>query len=330
MKKYNVAIVGATGLVGSTFLKVLEEYNFPIKSIKMLASARSAGKSVEFMGKDYPVEELKETSFEGIDLALFSACGDVSKQYAPFAVKAGARVIDNSSAWRMDPSVPLIVPEVNIDDYKINKLIANPNCSTIQAILPVKALADAFGVKRIVYSTYQAVSGSGQKGKNDLIGCLNGEEPKFYPHNIALTCIPEIDVFLDNGYTKEEMKMVNETRKMLHMPDIAISATCIRVPVLNSHGVSILMELEKDFDLDTVRKVLSKFENIVVVDDVKNHVYPTSILSNGNDKVYVGRIRRDLSSKNGLLFYCTADNIRKGAASNAVQIAMELAKKDAM
>ena len=330
MKAYNVAIVGATGLVGSTFIKVLEEYNFPIKSIKLLASARSAGKHIMFMGQDVVVEELTENSFEGIDLALFSAGGEISKKYAPIARQSGARVIDNSSAWRNDPEIPLIVPEVNINDYSMNKLIANPNCSTIQAILPLKALDDAFGLKRIVYSTYQAVSGSGMKGKNDLIDTLNGEEPKFYPHNISQTCIPEIDVFLDNGYTKEEMKMVNETRKMLHKPELPISATCIRVPVLNSHGVSIMCELDKEFELDEIRNVLANFDNIVVVDDGENHIYPTSTLANGTDKVYVGRIRKDLSSKNGLLLYCTADNIRKGAASNAVQIALKLAELDVM
>ena len=330
MKNYNVAIVGATGLVGSTFIKVLEEYNFPINEIKFLASARSAGKTILFKNKEYVVEELTENSFTNVDLALFSAGGDVSKQYAPIARKMGCRVIDNSSAWRNDPTIPLIVPEVNIEDYKLDKLIANPNCSTIQSILPIKALDDAYGIKRIVYTTYQAVSGSGQKGKNDLIKTLNGEEATFYPHNISQTCIPEIDVFMDNGYTKEEMKMVNETRKMLHKPQLPISATCIRVPVLNSHGVSIMCELEKEFDLDGVCDTLAKFENIVVLNDGKNHVYPTSIVSNGTDKVYVGRIRRDLSCENGILFYCTADNIRKGAASNAVQIAMKLAEIDEM
>lgn len=330
MKYYNVAIVGATGLVGSTFIKVLEEYNFPVKSIRMLASSRSKGKILQFKGKDYVVEELTQDSFEGIDLALFSAGGDVSKKFAPYAVAAGARVIDNSSAWRQDPAIPLIVPEVNFKDYTLNKLIANPNCSTIQSILPLKALEDAYGLERVFYSTYQAVSGSGQKGKNDLINCLNGGEPKFYPHNIAKTCIPEIDVFLDNGYTKEEIKMVNETRKILHRPDLKVSATCVRVPVLNSHGVSIMCELKKEFDLDDVKKVLANFENIVVLDDGKNHIYPTSIASNGNDKIYVGRIRRDLASLNGLLLYCTGDNIRKGAASNAVEIALKLAEIDAI
>lgn len=330
MKKYNVAIVGATGLVGSTFIHVLEEYKFPVKSIKMLASKRSAGKKLLFNGKEYTVEELTENSFEGIDLALFSAGGDVSKKFAPIARSAGARVIDNSSAWRQDKEIPLIVPEVNFSDYKMNKLIANPNCSTIQSIIPLKAIDDAYGLTRVFYSTYQAVSGSGQKGKNDLEGCLNGDEPKFYPYNIAQTCIPEIDVFLDNGYTKEEIKMVNETRKILHKPDLLVSATCVRVPVANSHGVSIMCEVEKEFDIDDVKKTLANFPDIVVLDDNVNHIYPTSIVANGTDKVYVGRIRKDLAAKNGLLFYCTADNIRKGAASNAVQIAMKLAEIDEM
>ena len=240
MKKYNVAVVGATGLVGTTFLQVLEEYDFPINNLKLLASARSAGNKVLFKGIEYTVEELTEESFKNVELALFSAGGDVSKKFAPIAVKAGARVIDNSSAWRNEPEIPLIVPEVNLEDYTLNKLIANPNCSTIQAIIPLKALDDKYGLKRVVYSTYQAVSGSGMKGKNDLINTLNGLEPQFYPHNISQTCIPEIDVFLENGYTKEEMKMVNETRKMLHKPNLPISATCVRVPVLNSHSVSVI------------------------------------------------------------------------------------------
>jgi aspartate-semialdehyde dehydrogenase len=328
MKKYNVAVVGATGLVGTTFLQVLEEYDFPINNLKLLASARSAGNKVLFKGIEYTVEELTEESFKNVELALFSAGGDVSKKYAPIAVSAGARVIDNSSAWRNDPEIPLIVPEVNLEDYTLNKLIANPNCSTIQAIIPLKALDDKYGLKRVVYSTYQAVSGSGMKGKNDLINTLNGAEPQFYPHNISQTCIPEIDVFLDNGYTKEEMKMVNETRKMLHKPDLPISATCVRVPVLNSHSVSVMCELENEFDLEEVKNTLANYPGIKLADDPKNHVYPTSTLANGTDLVYVGRIRRDLSCQNGLMLYCAADNIRKGAASNAVQIALALAKND--
>lgn len=328
MNSYRVAIVGATGLVGQTFIKILEEYDFPVKSLKLLASYRSVGKKLKFKNKEYVVEELTENSFDGIDLALFSAGGEVSKKYAPIAVQKGVRVIDNSSAWRQVDGVPLIVPEVNFEDYRMNKLIANPNCSTIQSILPLKALEDAYGLSRVFYSTYQAVSGSGQKGKNDLVETLKGESPQFYPYNISQTCIPEIDVFMDNGYTKEEMKMVWETRKILHRPDLPVSATCIRVPVLNSHGVSILCELKKDVSVEDLRRTFAEFEGIKVLDDGPNHIYPTSLASNGNDFVYVGRIRKDLASPMGVLFYCTADNIRKGAAANAVQIASRLAKLD--
>ncbi|MDD3171180.1 MAG: aspartate-semialdehyde dehydrogenase [Bacilli bacterium] len=321
MKKYNVAVVGATGLVGGTFLKVLAEYDFPIKDLRLLASIKSAGKIIEYCGKEYVVEELKETSFKGIDIALFSAGGDVSKIYCPIAAASGAVVIDNSSAWRNDPTLPLVVPEVNPGDIRNKGIISNPNCSTIQAIIPLKALEDKYGLKRIVYSTYQAVSGSGMKGVNDLERTLKGEKNEFYPYEIAKTCIPEIDIFLDNGYTKEEMKMVNETRKMLHKPELPISATCIRVPVPNSHGVSIMAELEKDFDVEDVKKLFASYPGLKLVDMPKEHLYPTSLLANGNDLVYVGRIRRDLSSPNSILFYTVGDNIRKGAASNAVQIA---------
>ncbi len=327
MKKYSVAVVGATGLVGSTFLKVLKEYEFPIRELTLFASSKSAGKEIEYNGKNYVVKELKEGCFEGIEIALFSAGGDISKQWAVEAEKSGAVVIDNSSAWRMADDCSLIVPEINIDDFdKCRKIVANPNCSTIQSVLPLKPLKEKFGLKRVVYTTYQAVSGSGQKGKNDLIRTLNGEEPQFYPYNISKTCIPHIDSFLDNGYTKEEIKMVNETRKILHMPNLKVSATCVRVPVLNSHAVSILVELEKEFTLDEVRSAFASQEGIVVLDDPFNNIYPVATVSNDNDKVYVGRIRRDLSCDNGLLFYCVSDNIRKGAAANAVQIAKKLIK----
>ena len=328
MKKYNVAIVGATGLVGTTFVRVLEEYRFPVAELRLLASCRSAGKKMVFNGKEYVVEELKESSFDGMDLALFSAGSAVSKQFAPIAVQKGCLVIDNSSCWREDPSVPLIVPEVNLNDYPLNRLIANPNCSTIQAMLPLKALEEAFHLKRVVFSTYQAVSGSGQKGKEDLLRTRDGFQPQFYPYDISKTCIPEIDVFLENGYTKEEMKMVHETRKILHHPDLPVSATCIRVPVLNSHGVVVCCEAEKKMSKASVSEVLSRFENIVLLDDGKKHLYPTSLVANGTDQVYVGRIREDLSVDNGIVFYCTADNIRKGAAANAVQIALKLAELD--
>ena len=325
MKKYNVAVVGATGLVGRTFLKVLAEYDFPINNLVLYASARSAGKVVEFKGKEYTIVELTHDAFDNIDIALFSAGGSVSKEYAPIAAKKGAVVIDNSSAWRMDDDCALIVPEINIDDaYSKSNIIANPNCSTIQSVLPLKPLSDKFGLKKVNYTTYQAVSGSGQKGVNDLVRCKNGEQPEFYPYDISKTCIPEIDEFLDSGYTKEEMKMVNETRKILHLPDLLVSATCIRVPVESCHGVMMQVELEKEFTLDEVKEVLKAYPGIVLYDDPKNHIYPNSIVATNNDSVYVGRIRRDLATPNGLLLYCVADNIRKGAAANAVQIALAL------
>ena len=329
MKKYNVAVVGATGLVGSTFLKVLKEYDFPIKNLTLFASERSAGKSVTYDGKEYIVQKLEEGCFDGIEIALFSAGGSVSEKWAPEAEKSGAVVIDNSSAWRMASDCALIVPEINLNAFdNARKIVANPNCSTIQSVLPLKPLNDKFGLKRVVYSTYQAVSGSGQKGKDDLIRTLNGEEPKFYPYNISQTCIPHIDVFTDNGYTKEEIKMVNETRKILGMPDLKVSATCVRVPVLNAHAVSIMVELDKPFTLDEIRDAFASQQGIVVVDDFKNLKYPVSTIANGNDNVYVGRIRRDLSCDNGILFYAVSDNIRKGAAANAVQIAEALIKAD--
>jgi len=327
MKKYNVAIVGATGLVGGTFLKVLAEEKFPINNLRLLASARSAGKEIEYCGKKYVVEELNEDSFKGMDLALFSAGGDISHEFAPIAEKAGCIVIDNSSCWREDPTKALIVSEVNPEDCTISRIIANPNCSTIQSIVPLKPLQDKYGLKRVVYTTYQAVSGSGMKGVKDLERCLKGEKPQFYPYDISKTCIPEIDVPRPGGYTKEEMKMVHETRKMLHLPNLKISATCVRVPIFNSHAVSIMIELEKPFEIEEVKQVLADYPGIVVVDDLEHHKYPVTDLSNGNNLVYVGRIRRDLSCDNGILLYDVSDNIRKGAAANAVQIAQYMDKK---
>jgi len=327
MKKYNVAIVGATGLVGGTFLKVLAEYQFPIKNLRLLASSKSAGTIINYCGKKCVVEELTEKSFKGIDIALFSAGGEISKIYCPIAAQSGAVVIDNSSAWRNDPSVPLVVPEVNAKDIRNKGIISNPNCSTTQAIIPLKALDDRYGLKRVVFSTYQAVSGSGMKGVNDLERTLKGEKNEFYPYEIAKTCIPEIDSFLENGYTKEEMKMVNETRKMLHKPELPISATCIRVPVPNSHGVSIMAELNQEFKIEDVKELFANYPGLKLVDKPLEHLYPTSTIANGNDFIYVGRIRRDLSSPNGILFYTVSDNIRKGAASNAVQIAKYIVEK---
>jgi aspartate-semialdehyde dehydrogenase len=328
MKQYNFAVVGATGLVGRTFLKVMEEYHLPVKGLRLFASEKSIGKMMPYAGKDYPVEGLREGCFLGTDFALFSAGGEVSRVWGPIAAKEGALVIDNSSCWRMDEKCALIVPEINLDDYKSHsRIIANPNCSTIQSVLPLKPLDDAFQIKRIIYSTYQACSGSGKKGLDDLVRCEAGQQPQFYPYNIAKTCIPEIDAFQDNGYTKEEMKMVNETRKILHHPDIKIAATCVRVPVPVAHGVMIAAEFEKPVSVEAARKVLEKYPGIKVVDEPSKHLYPVSTMASGNDFVYVGRIRKDLSCDNGLIFYTVGDNVRKGAASNAVQIALAIIKE---
>lgn len=323
-----VAIVGATGLVGSTFLKVLEERDLGITDLYLFASARSAGKKINFRGQEYTVEELTESSFDrDIDIALFSAGGDISRKFAPIAASKGVLVIDNSSAWRMEEGVPLVVPEVNPERALENKgIIANPNCSTIQCMAPLKALAEKYGLKRIIYSTYQAVSGTGQKGVEDLQNGLKGLEPKAYPHQIVNNCLPHIDSFLENGYTKEEMKMVNETRKILELPNLPVTATCVRVPVINSHSVSITAELNRDFDIDELKQALADYEGVVLVDDPQKNIYPLAAEATGQDKVFVGRVRRDFSTDNSVNLWVVADNIRKGAATNAVQIA-ELFKK---
>ncbi len=319
----NVAIVGATGVVGEMFLKVLEEKNLPVDSYTLFASSKSKGKKVKFMNKEYEVKELTEDSFKdnSFNYALFSAGSSVSEKYAKIAAQNGCIVIDNSSCFRMDKTVPLIVPQVNMEDaYEHFNIIANPNCSTIQAVLPLKVLDDKYHIKRIVYSTYQAVSGAGKKGIDDL---LNDTAEKF-PYKIKNNCIPQIDVFLENGYTKEEMKMINETRKILKKPKLPITATCVRVPVLNSHAESINVELEYPFDLDQIRKDLNSYPGIIVLDDAQKQIYPLNSFANGTDEVYVGRIRRDYSQENGINFWCVADNIRKGAASNAVEILEQL------
>lgn len=329
MKKYNVAVVGASGLVGSTFLKLLWEYKFPIENLTLFASERSVGKKVMYGDKEYTLQKLEEGCFNGVEIALFSAGGSVSEAWAPEAEKSGAVVIDNSSAWRMVKECALIVPEINLNHFDgARKIVANPNCSTIQSVLPLKPLNDKFGLKRVVYTTYQAVSGSGMKGRNDLQRTLEGKDPEFYPYNIAKTCIPQIDSFTDNGYTKEELKMVNETRKILGIPDLKVAATCVRVPVMNAHAVSIMVELDKPFTLDEIRSAFASQEGIKVVDDPQNSIYPVSTIANDNDLVYVGRIRRDLSCDNGVIFYCVSDNIRKGAAANAIQIAKALIKEE--
>ncbi len=330
MKQYKIAVVGATGMVGRTFLKVLEEYKLPAESYTLFSSAKSAGSKVNFMGKEHIVQELTETSFDaGYDIALFSAGGSTSEKFAPIAAAKGCLVIDNSSAWRMDPEVPLVVPEVNPEDIKKHKgIIANPNCSTIQAMVALKPLYDAYGIKRIVYSTYQAVSGAGRAGWDDLENGIKGEAPKKFPYPIFANCLPHIDVFLDNGYTKEEMKMVHETRKILGDDSLRITATTVRVPVYNGHSESINVELEKPFELSELVEVLKNAPGLVVQDDVKNNVYPMAIHATGHDETFVGRIRRDESVENGVNLWVVADNIRKGAASNAVQIAQKFIEFD--
>lgn len=330
MKTYKIALVGATGLVGRTAIKVLEEYNLPISEIAFFASERSAGSKIKFNGKDYTVRELVDTSFdEGFDFAIFSAGSDVAKHFAPIAASKGCVVVDNSSAFRIEDNIPLVVPEVNSEEIKNNHgIIANPNCSTIQAVVPLKVLDDKYKIKRIVYSTYQAVSGAGQKGVDDLQNGLKGESPKKFPYQIVNNCLPHIDVFLDNGYTKEEMKMVNETRKILKRPDLKITATAVRVPVINSHSESINVEFENDFDLNELVDTLKNAEGIVVVDNPEKNSYPLATQASGHNEVFVGRIRRDESVPYGINFWDVADNIRKGAAANAVQIVKKLIEFD--
>lgn len=329
MKKVNLAVVGATGMVGRTFLKVLEEKQFPIENFYVFASARSAGSKIMFNGNEYTVEELTEASFDrGIDIALFSAGGSTSERFAPIAAAKGCTVIDNSSAWRMDPEVPLVVPEVNPEDIEWNKgIIANPNCSTIQAMVALKPLDDKYKIKRVVYSTYQAVSGAGLAGWKDLENGLKGEAPKKFPHPIAGNCLPHIDVFTENGYTKEELKMVNETRKILHNPDMRITATAVRVPVFNSHSESINVEFEKPFELTNLVDTLRKAPGIIIKNDHSKDEYPLALDAAGTNEVYVGRIRRDESVESGVNLWVVADNIRKGAATNAVQIAEVIINK---
>lgn len=334
MKKFNVAVVGATGMVGRKFLEVLTERNLPVENYYLFASAKSAGKQIDFMGKPHTVIELSEQNVAAltgkIDFALFSAGGSVSKEFAPLFVKAGATVVDNSSQWRMDEDVPLVVPEVNPEDVKWNKgIIANPNCSTIQAVVALKPLKDTFGLKRVVYSTYQAVSGAGVAGYNDLLEGVKGEAPKKFPYPIAYNMLPHIDVFMEDGYTKEEWKMIVETRKILHDPNLRVTATTVRVPVFYGHSESINVEFEKPCDRESLRSALEGFDGLKVMDDPANNVYPMPILAENHDEVYVGRIRIDQSVESGANLWVVADNIRKGAATNAVQIVELLIKMEA-
>jgi aspartate-semialdehyde dehydrogenase len=330
MNKYDVAVVGATGMVGRMFLTVLEERQFPINNFYAFASAKSAGNKVTFNGKEYVVEELNEKSFDRhIDIALFSAGGDISKKYSPIAASKGVTVVDNSSAFRMDEDVPLIVPEVNPQAIKShNGIIANPNCSTIQAVVALKPLHEKYGIKRIVYSTYQAVSGTGVKGVADLEEGIKGNAPKTYPHPIAYNCLPHIDVFLENGYTKEEVKMIEETKKILDDQSLRITATTVRVPVYSSHSESVNVEFKKDFDIEELKELLSNSPGIVLQDDPDNNIYPLATYAEGKDEVFVGRIRRDYSVEYGINLWVVADNVRKGAATNAVQIAELLISND--
>jgi aspartate-semialdehyde dehydrogenase len=323
MKKYNIAIIGATGLVGSTFLKILEEYNIPIDELKLFASPSSIGKRIQFREKQYKVEIVSKGSFETIDYALFSAGASVSLLYAEQAKNEGAIVIDNSSAFRMNKDIPLVVPEVNIMDAYNSGIIANPNCSTIQSVIPLHALNKAYRVEQVEYNTYQAVSGSGYNGLKNL-----ESDTSFYPYNIKETCIPQIDVFLDDGYTKEEHKMMDETRKILHNKDLPVSATCVRVPVKYSHGVSIRVKLGEIVSLKNIKDTLNKQKGIVLLDNPDKLEYPTSIASTNTDDVFVGRVRKDTIDDHTVLLYCVADNVRKGAASNAIQIMKGLIEHD--
>ena len=327
---YRVAVVGATGAVGQQMVACLEERNFPVARLVPLASERSLGKKVTFLGKEIPVEVLNEDSFDGVEIALFSAGGGISKEFGPIAARAGAVVVDNSSAWRMDPEVPLVVPEVNPHDiglYTKTGIIANPNCSTIQMVVALKPLHDAARIKRVVVSTYQAVSGTGQKAVDELaeqVRALLSCQPtknKVYPHRIAFNCLPHIDVFLENGYTKEEMKMVNETQKIMGDDSIQVTATTVRVPVFYSHSEAVNIETERKLTPDEARQILAKAPGVKVVDNPAKNEYPMPLDAAGQDLTLVGRIREDFSIANGLNFWVVADNLRKGAATNAVQIA---------
>lgn len=329
-KKLNIAVVGATGMVGSMFLKVLTERNLPVDKYYLYASSKSAGKIINFMGKDHTVIELNRSNIEKykVDIALFSAGAGTSKEFAPIFVECGATVIDNSSQWRMDPTIPLVVPECNPNDVDWNKgIIANPNCSTIQAVVALKPLNDKYSIKRVVYSTYQAVSGAGVQGFEDLQNGIKGIAPKKFIHPIFANCLPQIDVFLENGYTKEEMKMVKETRKILGLPNLRVTATCVRVPVFHGHSESINVEFEKPCTLAGIKETLSGVKGLIIQDDIANSVYPMPINAEDKDEVFVGRIRIDESVDSGCNLWVVADNIRKGAATNAVQIAEVIIKK---
>ena len=335
MNEYKVAIVGATGLVGQEFIKVLEQRDFPMASIELLASERSVGKKLLVKGKQVEVKEATSESFLGIDIALFSAGAEISRHLSPLAAKSGAVVVDNSAAFRMVPTVPLVVPEVNAEDIKWHRgIIANPNCSTIQMVVVLHPLHQVNPIKRIVADTYQAVSGTGSAAVDELTAqvkqVLNGQNtiPHVYPHQIAFNVLPEIDVFWDNGYTREEWKMVEETKKIMHADDIAISATCVRVPVFTGHSEAVHVEFSRPMSPDDAERILAEAPGVKILDDPAISLYPQPWSAAGTDEVFVGRIRRDVSHPNGLVMWVVADNLRKGAALNAVQIAEEMVKRE--
>ena len=334
MKAYNVAIVGATGLVGQEFIKVLEGRNFPMASVRLCASDRSAGKKLYVGHQEIVVKETTPESFQHVDIALFSAGTEISRYFSPIAAKSGALVIDNSAAFRMEPKVPLVVPEVNHQDIKWHEgIIANPNCSTIQMVVALYPLHKVNAIKRIVVSTYQAVSGTGSAAMEELTTqaklVLEGQNvvPHVYPHQIAFNLLPEIDVFLDGGYTREEWKMVEETRRIMHAEDIAISATCVRVPVFIGHSEAVSVEFTEPMSPEEAKRILARAPGVKVLDDPSVSLYPQPWLAAGSDDVFVGRIRADVSQPKSLVMWIVADNLRKGAALNAVQIAEEAARR---
>lgn len=338
-KLFNIAVVGATGAVGEQIIRLLEQRNFPIKDLKLLSSARSAGVKIPFKGQDVTVQEATPDSFEGVDIALFSAGGDVTKALAPHAVNAGAICIDNTSAYRMDPDTPLVVPEVNVDKINEHKgIIANPNCSTIQMVATLKPLYDRYGISRIIVSTYQAVSGAGTKAIQEMLRqskevlAGNDANPEILPvgslpvkHQIAFNAIPQIDKFLDNGFTNEEMKMILETKKIMGDESIEVTATCVRIPVVYGHSESVYVELKEDFDVEEVKTLLANAPGIVLVDNPAEQQYPLVTDAAGKLETFVGRVRRDLSNPKALNMWIVSDNLLKGAAWNAVQIAEYIA-----
>lgn len=326
MKRVNLGIVGVSGVVGNKFLEVIEEYGLLFNKVKFFASKKSAGKIIRFQNKDIVIEELKEGAFLDLDYVLFSAGSEVAKKWAVIAENEGCIVIDNSSAFRNDFDIPLIVSEINMDDYKKSKrkIIANPNCSTIQSIVVLNEINKINKIESIIYSTYQAISGAGKRGIDDYIN----ETANFFPLNIRKTCIPIIGDLLTNNYTSEEIKMINETKKILHNDNLKVSATCVRVPVLNAHAVNVYLKLKNNIDLEAIKKQLSTCPSIVIMDDNQFNLFPSSLIANGNDLIYIGRMRVDLENPKAMWFYCVSDNLRKGAASNAVQILKNLILMD--